>query len=217
MKGQSACGIAGTSKSVTLQYLPPTPTSITSSSGSYNACVGNSITYTVFVPAPSSSQRVASVYRWTKPNFTTILSAAADSSNITVVFNTGYSGGTLTVKGQTACGITGTAKSQSLTHTSCPIGTKINTNIPAPISLGDFDVKLSPNPTVNEFILAFVTSPDHTTPAVVNIRDAKGSRVQTLRLMPYENVRFGNELISGSYWIEVIQGERRKTLRGIKF
>lgn len=118
-RSQSACGIQGSSKSITLAFSTPTPSSITSSTGLYNACPGNSITYTAVVPAPSSSQRAASVYRWTRPVQTFIQAASLDSATITLSFLSGFTGGSISVAGQTACGTLGTAKLQTLISTGC--------------------------------------------------------------------------------------------------
>ena len=213
-KGQSGCGIVGVAKTVILQYLPPTPTSITSSTGLYNACIGNIITYTVFVPAPSTSQRVASVYRWTKPNNTTITSAVADSSNITLLFNTGYTGGTLTVKGQTLCGVAGAAISQPLTHLTCATGTKINPYATTVDKLV-FDVNLFPNPTTSNFNLQISSSAKD--PVSVKISDIQGRLIKSIFVLPSEINVIGNNFKTGVYLLEVRQGNLNKTIRAVKF
>jgi len=214
-KGQSACGIAGTAKSVSLQYLTPTPTSITSSTGVYNACIGSIVTYTAVVPAPTTTQRAASVYRWTKPNNTTILSATADSLSIILQFNTGYIGGSLTVKGQTACGITGTAKAQALTHTACPTGTKMN-----PITINkdesNFNVTVYPNPTTSAFNLK-VSASNVNNQVSIKIRDVEGRLLKTIYTMPQQNVLFGNDLLPGVYMLEVTNGINKKSIRAVKY
>jgi hypothetical protein len=213
VKGESACGVAGTAKSVTLQYLPPTPTSITSSTGLYNACIGDIVTYTVFVPAPTTAQRTASVYRWTKPNFTTILSAIADSSNITVSFNAGFTGGSLTVKGQTACGILGTAKTQALTHTACLPTTKVGNAITA--AFGMFDVNIFPNPTKSAFNVRIVSNSKES--FSVRVLDIQGRLIKSQLLFANEINNIGNDLKSGVYMFEVTQGKEKKTLRVVKY
>jgi uncharacterized protein (TIGR02145 family) len=215
-KGQSLCGISGTAKSVTLQYLPPTPTSITSSTGLYNACIGSPITFTAVIPALSTTQRAATVYRWTKPNNTTILSATVDSLSITLQFNAGYTGGSLTVKGQTACGATGTAKSQALTHTACPTGTKNN-----PIVFTkdkndiNFNVTLFPNPTTTGFNLKVFSAETKT--ASIKIMDVQGRLIKTLYALPQQTISFGNDFKSGVYMLEVSDGLNKKSIRAVKY
>jgi hypothetical protein len=174
-KGQSACGIAGSVKSVSLQYLPPTPSSITSSTGLYNFCIGSSATFTAVVPAPSTTQRAAVVYRWTKPNNTVILSAASDSSTITLQFNTGYTGGAVTVKGQTACGAQGTAKSQSITHTGCPAGTKLIAGNGT--ELNDVAATVYPSPSNGNFTVNIATGMEQSGTAQIQLIDMYGKVV----------------------------------------
>ena len=182
-KGQSACGIAGTAKSVSLMYLPPTPTGITSSTGLYNACIGTPITFTVVVAAPTTAQLAASVYRWTKPNNTTITSANTDSSVITVQFNTGYTGGSLTVKGQTVCGAQGTAKSQALTHTGCPTGTVAPLVAKSDLYSSDNEVNtftIYPNPNNGNFEISIqLKEADHSL-STINISDIFGNIVKKI-------------------------------------
>jgi hypothetical protein len=198
-------------------YAPPTPTSVTSSTGSYNACIGNTITYTVIVPAPTTSQQVARLYRWTKPNFTTILSAAVDSSNINVRFNTGYIGGSFTVKGQTACGVTGTAKSQAVTHTACPAGTRnlpVTKSITPNINPQDFNVTVFPNPTSTMFTLSVDGAKSVSS---VRLFDLQGRTLQQMKLNPNEKILLGSKLKAGSYLLEVRVGAKVKTVRVVKY
>ncbi|MFM7710928.1 MAG: M36 family metallopeptidase [Ferruginibacter sp.] len=194
---QSACGVLGTSFTLTLRYLTPTPTSITSSTGSYNACITNVITYTAVVPVPSSTQRTAAVYVWTRPANTTIVSATADSSSITVQFNAGYSGGTMTVRGKTACGVVGSPKSQTLTHTGCPTGTIApaytkGSQVPGNSVSG----VIYPNPSASQFEL----QSEEVIQQVI-IRDVTGKRL--LQVKPAQNrIRFGDQLQPGVYMVE---------------
>jgi hypothetical protein len=68
-----------------------------------------------------------------------------------VQFNTGYTGGSLTVKGQTVCGVQGTAKSQALTHTGCATGTKLTLPVSSHISNDYF---IYPNPSKGKFTIS---------------------------------------------------------------
>ena len=200
-KTQSACGIAGSAKTLYLQYLPPTPTAITSSTGIYNFCIGSTATFTATVPAPSTSQRAAIVYRWTKPNNTVIIAAAADSSNITLQFNTGYTGGAVTVKGQTDCGAQGSAKSQSITHTGCPTGTRglfTETEVKNEVKAGIF-----PNPNKGNFTVTIETGLEKATKATIQIMDVTGRMIKQLNAVNNNGVIVAqvsdNTLSSGIY------------------
>jgi len=198
-------------------YSPPTPTSITSSTGSYNACIGNVTTYTAVVPAPSVTQLAAIKYRWTKPSNTTITSASSDSLSITLQFNTGYTGGSLTVKGQTACGALGTAKSQALTHTACPTGTRnlpVTKSITPYINQQDFNVSLFPNPTSTMFTLSVDRAYSVSS---VRVFDLQGRTLQQMKLNPNEKILVGSKLKAGTYLLEVRVGDNVKTVRVVKY
>jgi hypothetical protein len=163
---------------------PPTPTSITSSTSSYNGCIGNIVNYSVVVGLPNTTQNVANVFRWTKPNNTAIINSNADSSIITLQFNQGYTGGSITVKGQTLCGIQGSAKSQVLTHTACPTGTKltdVSTNLE-----GETDQSNSvifPNPNMGSFFLKIHSNSRSNSQSKIVITDVYG------RVLDEENIQ----------------------------
>ena len=219
VKGQSACGVAGTATSLVLQYLTPTPKSITSSTGVYNACIGTPVTFTAVVPAPTTTQRAAVVYRWTRPNNTTIVSASADSMSVTLQFNTGYTGGSLTVKGQTACGAQGTAKSQALTHTGCPAGTR---NVPitklqdASGNQKDVRVSVFPNPSHTFFNLS-MKGANTLDKSSLKIMDLQGRLLDQILFQPNNKITFGSSLLPGAYMLELRVGGELKIFKVIKY
>ena len=107
----SLSNTAGSIPSTSLAFtkaVPPTPTAI---NGSLGPCPNSVSTYSLTNPTPSATQVAANVYRWIIPAFTTITSANADSSQITLSLGANYIGGTLSAKGVTNCGATGSAKS----------------------------------------------------------------------------------------------------------
>ena len=113
--GVTTCGIAGTAFSANLLlYLTPTPTGIASRSGNYNPCIGDTITYTVTSPAPTSTQATPIRFRWTKPAGTTILITNADSSSIQIQYDAAFAGGTLSVAGVNSCGVAGSSYATTL-------------------------------------------------------------------------------------------------------
>ena len=229
-KGVTACGVIGTTTTTAiLQYLPPTPLSISSSTNSYNACINSTVTYTAIVGAPTTSQTPTSVFRWTKPNNTTITAASADSSSITLRFNTGYVGGTLSVKGQSRCGTQGGTKSQSLTHTGCAAGTKMSLPITA-TTANSFEVSLYPNPSAGEFkllvnLVGGKTSSMATnlvggktpTMATVKVIDLQGRLIKSFECIANRPTAIGNELKPGVYMVEVRMGDEVKTVRAVRF
>ena len=221
-KGISACGVVGTTASTAiLQYLPPTPLSIGSSTNSYNACINSSVTYTaLLVSAPTTAQATATVFRWTKPNNTTITAASADSSSITVRFNTGYTGGVISVKGQTRCGTQSAARSQSLTHTGCALGTKMSLPITT-TNTASFEVSLYPNPSTNEFKLLIknnaVVGTNKPTKAIIKVIDLQGRMMKSFTTNTNQVTAIGNELKAGVYMVEVRLGDEVKVIRAVKF
>jgi hypothetical protein len=214
-KGVSSCGTIGTTASTAiLQFLPPGVLSIASSTGAYNACIGNSITYSALVGAPTTSQVAASVFRWTKPNNTIITSATADSSSITVRFNAGYAGGTLSVRGQTSCGTLGTAKNQTITHNGCAAGTKLS--VPIATTANAFEVSLYPNPSAAAFKL-LINAPTNKSKAIVKVIDIQGRLMKSFQANTNQVISIGNELKPGVYMVEVSIGDAVKTVRAVRF
>ena len=97
-------------------YVTPAVSALTATGNNFTPCIGDSVTYTASTTYPTSTQSAISVYRWTRPNNTTIVSATTDSSSIRIRYNTGFVGGSISVKGQSACGVVGTAKSVTLQY-----------------------------------------------------------------------------------------------------
>ena len=113
----SLSNIAGSIPSTSLVFtkaVPPTPTAL---NGSIGPCPNSTFTYSLTNPTPSATQVLPNVFRWTIPAFTTITSANVDSSQITLNFGSNYVGGTLSAKGMTNCGASGSAKSIVLAPT----------------------------------------------------------------------------------------------------
>jgi hypothetical protein len=216
-KGVSACGIVGASSpSATMQFLPLPVLSIASSTGSYNACIGDIISYSALVSSPSINQTTAAVFRWTKPVNTSIISASSDSSTITLQFNAGYVGGALAVRGQSSCGTLGTSKAQTLSHIGCPPGTKLTETLITKNKEEGYDVQLYPNPTVGAFKLK-IQSPSKDGKAIVKVIDLQGRLMKSFECNTNQVISIGNDLHSGVYMIEVRIGNTSKVLRAVKF
>lgn len=78
----------------------------------------------------------------------------------------------------------------------------------------DMKVTLAPNPSSSTFELHIGSlSKENIT---INITDANGRRLKQLQSEYSENIRLGNELSAGLYFIEVIQGEQRTLLRALR-
>jgi beta-glucanase (GH16 family) len=159
VKAVSAVGTLSTAAfTTTLKYATATPSAITASTGVTNFCIGSKDTFKISMPVLTATQAPASVYRWTKPNNTSFIYSNADSSNVVLSFNTGYTGGGITVKSQTACGVLGTAKSLTLTHTGCPSGLKVVSNLSKQeVDKSDFKMDVYPNPCSQYFDMSLTS------------------------------------------------------------
>lgn len=100
------------------------------------------------------------------------------------------------------------------------INSKIATNHPkVPVETvnkfsGDFAVRVFPNPSSSEFELN-LTSKEAVT-ATIRVIDMMGRTVQSMKVSSNQSIRFGKEFKSGSYLVEIIQGERKEVVKLLK-
>jgi hypothetical protein len=222
VRGVNTCtGTLGANISTTLQYLPPTPTSIVSGTGSNIACINNTISYSVLVAAPSISQTTATLFRWTKPANTSIISASADSSSITLRFNSGFNGGVLSVKGQSSCGAQSAAKSISLTSIGCKMSNTSyvvnnNTNRTQVLNSSpqNLEVQLYPNPSAGSFNLKINSYKP--SPIVVKVMNVNGQMVKSFLAKSNQINQIGSELKSGVYMVIIHQDDEEKVIKAVK-
>lgn len=80
---------------------------------------------------------------------------------------------------------------------------------------GTFSIKLFPNPTQSSFNL-LVNSLDKTD-VQVKVFNSTGQLVKSIKGIAGQTTSFGNELKSGMYFIEVVQGVNKRTVKLIKF
>jgi uncharacterized repeat protein (TIGR01451 family) len=216
VRGRSNCTTTYCgSTSAILKYYPPTPLSIVSGTGSYNACVGDQVTYTVLVPSPSSSQTQAVRFRWTLPLATTIVSATQDSSSVTVRFLNNFNGGRLSVRGITDCGTLGSNYGQLLSHNGCAPGTKLPvTSRRSEQTKQTLTAKLYPNPTAADFRVQMEGM--NTMPVVIKTMDVQGRLISSKQYQPSTIISMETPKSAGTYWIEIRQGESVVVLKGVK-
>ncbi len=77
-----------------------------------------------------------------------------------------------------------------------------------------FNVNVFPNPSVNEFKLQVTTREEQ--PIIVKLFDLQGRQLKTLRIMPNEITKIGNDLKAGVYMLEIIQGENKSVQKLLK-
>ncbi len=213
VKTQSACGVLSAAKSISLKYTPLTPKSITSST-TFNGCIGSTSIFTAVNGTATSTSAATVKYRWTLPLHVSITDSNNDSSSITVSFNSGYTGGTLSVKGISDCGVMSGAKTQALTHTSCPTGTKLILPIAQTNDILENTITISPNPSASNFNLNFISNDK--LPGIVKVYSLEGNLIKSLMINPNIKTVFGNDLSKGTYIIEVQQGNSRRIVKAVK-
>ena len=75
-------------------------------------------------------------------------------------------------------------------------------------------VILSPNPTTTSFKLRLVSA--NKDPVEVVVYNNEGNKIQQLKTNYLQNVEFGSHYVSGTYLLDVRQGENRTTIVGVK-
>jgi hypothetical protein len=210
-KGESSCGAFGAAK--TISFSPSKAIDMISNTGFWNACIGSSVNYIVISPVASVTLPVT-VFRWTIPVSTTIISANMDSSVITLQFNAGYRGGALKVQSSTTCGALGAAVSKTLTHLNCAVGQRGSTVVEY---LTVDQVSLYPNPNNGTFKLNVESSSQKSSTVEIQIFDMYGRMVGNYKTQSYLGV-FNKEITNtnlqnGVYFVTYIIGDTRKTIR----
>ena len=132
--------------------------------------------------------------------------------SITLQFNTGYTGGSLTVKGQTACGAQGTAKSQALTHTGCATGTR---NV---FTKSDNVIKASvyPNPNNGNFMVNINTGIVSNAKATIQVIDMLGKVVANVNAENNNgviNTNINSNLNNGVYTVKYTVGNISNSIK----
>jgi beta-glucanase (GH16 family) len=222
VKSVSAVGVvSATGFTLTLKYASAVPSSIVSKSGLLNFCIENRDTFKVTMPTLTASQAAPVVFRWTKPVNTSFVYANADSSIVLLSFNTGYTGGILSVKSQTVCGVQSTtAKSVTLTHTGCPAGTENNPKVIAnkntPQNFSDFKLKIFPNPNNGQFSIKLENGILKDKEACVTVRDFMGRMVLARKIKSEQGInifQINHQLSSGIYFVEVETEQSKKVIK----
>ncbi len=82
-------------------YAPAQPASVANTNTL--VCIGGTTSLIATAASPSATQSLTSRFRWTLPANISMVSANADSSIINISINSGFTGGNVTVKSQSAC------------------------------------------------------------------------------------------------------------------
>lgn len=201
----SDCGTS-TARSLTITRLTPgTPGAITTVNTS--ACPSRQYTYTL--PAmPSNSNSIL----WAVPNGGTILSGQG-STSITVSYTTAAITGTVTATAFNNCA-TSSTRSININLPVCAGGKPASTQLIA-LPVASLKMNVYPNPTVNDFKLQVITADKES--IKVRVMDMQGRELQQMNVKPYQTVNIGATLKAGTYFVEVTQGNTKKTEKLFKF
>lgn len=154
-------------------------------------------------------------YLWTLPAGA-ILDSGSDGLKIKVRFISAGANDSIYVQGVGANGCAGGKKVLKLVTTNCytlPTSKLANSMEEKGKSL---DAYIYPNPTMSAFQL-IVKSSKQSKIVKARILDSQGRQIKTLTFYSNEIVSFGNELRSGLYLVEVIEGDNVKMMKVVKY
>jgi hypothetical protein len=206
--GSNGCGVSA-SRSVNISKLLPFAPGIPDVIN-LSACPNRSYSYTLAgMPLQTNS------LNWTVPQGATIVSGQGTTS-IVVSYPSTVVGGKLTIQGVNGCGVSA-MREISIKLPACPV----DNNIPGKAVLTDVDTKedisvqVFPNPSASHFNLKVIASGSE--PMQARVLDVQGRYIKSLQLKAYQTINMGSDLKSGTYMIEVRQGNQVKTTRVVKY
>jgi hypothetical protein len=207
---QNDCGRSSISNLLISKYPVPDDFTIDGPQNvcNYTAPAGNLANYSVnFVGAL--------YYVWSIPDGCTNFTGQGTNS-ISFLYPQFFAGGLVTVYAVNACGI---GLPLILNINECDNLTAGNNN-PASNQIksatsNPLKVQVYPNPTTTDFNVKIASN--NQSMVQVKIMDAQGRVFKTISTMPNTNIKLGNELKAGAYWIEFNQNGTKHTERILKF
>ena len=129
------------------------------------------------------------------------------------LFNAGTSTVTYTVTD--VSGNTNTCSLQVTLNSECSTIQAVSKSIETKeVKTSGLKVNLSPNPTASVFTLQVQS--DSRDVVEISVYNSDGKKIQQLKTAHLQSIIFGEKYVSGSYLIEVRQGEKRATVVGVK-
>ena len=203
----NGCGTSNSRTMVISRLVSATPGNIDVINPT--GCPNRLFTYSI-----SSLPGNATATEWTVPTGGTIVSGQGTIS-ITVSYISGVVDGLVSVRGINNCG-SSSYKTSIVKLAPCPAGPTAPMTKGLPIVVSDpMEVKVFPNPTINNFSLQVITADQQE--VMVRILDVQGRFIKSVKVDPYQTISIGSELKSGSYMLEVRQGNNLKTTRVVKY
>jgi len=208
------CGTSG-SRSLSVTAIRPQQPSVIDVIN-LSACPNRSYSYTVQAPQTSNTQ-----LQWSVPAGGTIVSGQGTTS-IVVTYTGGIISGSVSVIAVNNCGVS-SARSVTVRLTGCSSGFAPDPSTTKSIATASaaMDMNVFPNPSSSNFTVNIKPEINSGTisndPVLVRVLDMQGRVVKTFKATAYQTLRFGSELKSGAYMLEIRQGKSVKTSRLVKF
>ena len=216
----NGCGTSGL-RSLALNKLNPATPSVIDviQLGFCEDAGGRVYSYTL-----SSMPANAVTVQWTVPTSAgAVLLSGQGTSSITVSYPSTAVVGNVTAQAFNNCA-SSTIRTTPVKLPACPPPgfTKGNTeellkksSQPVPADQNKLEVKISPNPTVSDVALQVLTAGKERID--VRIIDMQGREFKRMTIMPYQTLHIGSDLKAGSYFVEIVQGEKKTTQKLVKF
>ncbi|MEO8769404.1 MAG: YDG domain-containing protein [Ferruginibacter sp.] len=206
----NGCGTSPTPRTLSINKLNPAIPGVIDVIQT-QPCPNRVFTYTIST-TPANSTSV----QWTIPVGATLVSGQG-SNSIEVSYPGTAVNGSVSAQSFNNCG-SSTIRSTQAKLPACSEGrptfakggTEATTPAPEPMK-----VNVYPNPTVSDFKLQVVTTGKEA--IHVRVLDMQGRELKSITVMPYQTINIGSDLRSGSYMMEVRQGNEVKVTKLLKF
>jgi hypothetical protein len=206
----NGCGSSGAKTFSVNRLLPSMPGNLDVIN--ISDCPNRKVSYTIG-SIPSNSTSLV----WTVPPGATLLEGQG-TTNIIVSYPTTVVSGNLTVQAFSNCGAS-SIRSLAVRLSSCPNGLiATNTQSKNEVSgKSELDVSVFPNPSTNNFNLQIKSGINtgilNNTECNVVVMDLQGRVLGQMKTMPNQQIKLGSNWKSGTYFVQVRQGNTTKTMK----
>jgi len=207
VKGVNACG-SSSARILTVNKLNPATPGVIDVIN-ISTCPNRVYSYTI-ASMPLNATSVV----WNIPSNGTIVSGQGTTS-IVVSYPPSTVYGSVFVQGYNNCSLS-SARETKVKLSGCATTFTSNTNNTTKQSaLKSISVNVHPNPTTSSFNVQ-VSSTDSRA-LDISVLDVEGRMIKSFKSAPYQTINIGNELKSGVYMVEVLQGNEKKVVRVVKY
>ncbi len=209
----NGCGASPERVFTLSSHMPSAPSPITG--GQIQPCPDRQFRYTI-TSMPSNAVSA----EWTVPAGATIVSGQGTVTVVIAVPSTAFTG-VVSVVGNNGCG-NSAPRSVNINVPACGSFTRVANSesvgkekVVTKPTATSMEVNVFPNPTTTASKLQVITAGKEK--ISVRLMDAQGRSFKTFEIMPYQTVEIGAGLKAGVYILEVMQADKIKTTRLIKF